>query len=104
MYSRMNVSAFELRVGSTLASSGGQALAVTEIIFHPKWRGQYNFNVAVMKVSPSIQFGDLVKSIPLGIRDLPAGTKATVAGWGEVEPDVSGYYDSWLCERAWVII
>jgi trypsin len=78
-------SSYTVRAGSTNRASGGQLLQVTSIHIHPDYTRQTLFNdIAVLKLSTNLLYGNGVQPILLPPRDLdvPAPTPVQLSGWG----------------------
>lgn len=74
-------------VGSTLrrGQSGGSSYRAREIYIHP----EYSYtdeamiaDLAVIRTITQIQFGPVVRPIPLGTFFVPAGATTMLTGWG----------------------
>jgi secreted trypsin-like serine protease len=74
-----------IKQGSNFLSSGGQLVAVTEIIVHPQWnRARYENDIALLRLGPTP-----VESVPVHLLQqtvadelFGTGVLAIVAGWG----------------------
>ncbi|XP_065341687.1 chymotrypsin-1-like [Cloeon dipterum] len=63
----------------------GKVHQVTEVIVHENYSSMYiRHDIALLKISPSFEFGDLIDSIslPVPYQQTMAAEPATVVGWG----------------------
>lgn len=69
--------------GTTTLNSGGTAYSVSRIVSHPEYNSQTIENdISLIRTATSIEFGDLVSSIPIASGDVGAGFQAVLSGWG----------------------
>ncbi|XP_071455078.1 chymotrypsin-1-like [Hetaerina americana] len=85
-----NWDSYSVMVGSNSLDTGGTIHDVTEVIMHEAYNETDTWinDVAVLKVSPPIKMGNGVSPVVLvdqGQAAPPAGTTATVAGWGSLQ-------------------
>ncbi|KAM3964215.1 trypsin, alkaline B-like [Aphomia sociella] len=80
---------WRVAVGTSLASSGGQSIAVSRLILHPSYSGStINADVAIVHLASSAVFGPSVgvARIPGTNYNVPDGTVVTAIGWGTLSP------------------
>lgn len=71
-----------VRAGSDNVSDGGQALKSTQIILHENYTGDYDYNIALIKLSRKIKFNRFAKPVKLATTYPQPQTKAVITGWG----------------------
>lgn len=77
-----------VRAGSNSSSSGGQIVQVVSFVMHHHFSMyHFDYDVAILKVSPSLVYGPGVGPVKLVSEEnfniLP-GTSAVVSGWGRL--------------------
>ncbi|XP_017047442.1 trypsin beta-like [Drosophila ficusphila] len=74
---------FQVRVGSSLKSSDGTLIQVEAIISHEEYKNVTNGkDIAVMRLSESLEFSNKVQPIPLAEKNPLPGSLAMASGWG----------------------
>lgn len=78
--------AYKVRVGSDKWASGGQLVSVKRIYTSSQYykKAAYDYDVAVLRVSPDLKLGQSVKAVslvPIG-QKVVANTEITLIGWG----------------------
>ncbi|XP_043063886.1 trypsin beta-like [Drosophila ficusphila] len=87
---------FQVRVGSSLTSSNGTLIKVKAIKSHEKFKHTtFTNDIAVMRLSESLEFSSKVQPIPLAERNPTAGTFAMTSGWGAVSV-TRGFISSYI--------
>ena len=75
-----------VRAGSSLRSSGGVVIPVKQAINHPEYDQKTLLNdVAVLKLSESFEFNDVIQPIALNCDEVSDDTECIVSGWGRTE-------------------
>ncbi|KAG8290317.1 hypothetical protein J6590_085082 [Homalodisca vitripennis] len=55
----------------------------SDVVPHKNYTGSWDNDIAVVKLNKPIKFGKNAKPIKLGTKNIEAGTKGLIAGWGE---------------------
>ena len=78
-----------IRAGSTSSYNGGSILQVKEIVVHPSYTPEYDYDVALIKVKKDL-IGRNVRPIQLPQvgYDVQPFSKCTVSGWGQLDAGV----------------
>lgn len=74
-----------IRAGSTFFNTGGQLIQVASSVIHPQFnRNTLDYDIAILNLVSSLQFGDNVQPIKWGrLHSMPRpGDMVTVSGWG----------------------
>ncbi|XP_046960197.1 trypsin CFT-1-like [Vanessa cardui] len=81
---REPTNAFQIRVGSSFANSGGSVHPVSQIINHPNYNVMNNNDISVLRVSRAFTFGSTVQvgRIPGSNYGLADNQPVWVIGWG----------------------
>lgn len=70
-------------VGTNFLNSGGVAYGVAQIVWHPSYNPQNNYNdIALLRVLGYIVFGPKVQPIRVATTALPPGSVCVLSGWG----------------------
>lgn len=70
-------------VGTNTLNSGGVSYKAKQLYTHELYNYQEFYNdIGLVQLACPIQFTNLVKPIPMASFDTPAGTRATMTGWG----------------------
>lgn len=78
-----DVSSINVRSGSTYSTSGGTIHTVTNVIVHENISyTNWDYDIALVQVSPAFNFSDSVQPIKLECDPVPAGTDVVLTGWG----------------------
>ncbi|XP_017472249.1 PREDICTED: trypsin delta/gamma-like [Rhagoletis zephyria] len=72
-----------IRAGTVNFNSGGVEIQVAEVKIHPDY-SSFNYDIAVLRLSHSLDFNNNIKPIPLASMEVPEGSTVTVTGWGGV--------------------
>ncbi|XP_018359259.1 PREDICTED: trypsin-7-like [Trachymyrmex cornetzi] len=87
VYGEKTLSVFKVRVGSAYHNKGGILIKdIASIICHEKYHPlTYDYDVALIKLSTPLTFGEHIKPIllTLPLMDIKTGTQAIVTGWGK---------------------
>ncbi|XP_060527082.1 trypsin-5-like [Cylas formicarius] len=83
---------YSLRVGSSQLSSGGQVLAISEVIFYEPYQ-MFLSDLALLKLETPLEYGPSVQAVrlPEKDRELRSDEPAVATGWGStiVYPEAS---------------
>ncbi|XP_016967499.1 trypsin delta-like [Drosophila biarmipes] len=82
-----SIGTYTVRVGATNRNFGGQVARIANAIVHKGYRVKNGYptnDIAVIRLQCKLKMGDTVRSIPLADRTPPAGSSASVYGWGRV--------------------
>ncbi|MBM7774712.1 trypsin [Actinokineospora baliensis] len=72
-----------VRAGSTSRAEGGVKVEVREVVRSPKYDpGTQDFDVAVLYLERDLDFSSNIRPIPVAEREVQAGTRTLVTGWG----------------------
>lgn len=63
--------------------SGGTTVGVTEVKVHPNY-GNFNYDIAVLKLAKSLDVSKSIRPIPLATRNPSPGAGIIVSGWGGI--------------------
>ncbi|XP_059046580.1 trypsin, alkaline B-like [Achroia grisella] len=80
---------WRVRVGTSYAASGGQIIAVSELITHPDYQSStFLADVTIVRLASSAIFSNSVgvARIPGVTYVVPDGTTVTAVGWGTLAP------------------
>uniref|UniRef100_A0A4Y0BLF1 Peptidase S1 domain-containing protein n=1 Tax=Anopheles funestus TaxID=62324 RepID=A0A4Y0BLF1_ANOFN len=70
-------------VGTNLLNSGGQRYGVEKFFVHSRYnQPKFSNDIALVKLSSTLQFNDLVQPIAYSERELPENATLTLTGWG----------------------
>ncbi|XP_018401165.1 PREDICTED: trypsin-7-like [Cyphomyrmex costatus] len=87
VYGEKTLSVFKVRVGSTYHDKGGILIKdIASIICHKKYHPlTYDYDVALIKLSTPLTFGENIKPILLALpsMNIKTGTQTVVTGWGK---------------------
>ncbi|KYN32013.1 Trypsin-7 [Trachymyrmex septentrionalis] len=87
VYGEKTLSVFKVRVGSTYYNKGGILIKdIASVICHEKYLPlTYDYDVALIKLSTPLTFGEYIKPILLAfpLMNIKTGTEAIVTGWGK---------------------
>ncbi|KAG5334118.1 TRY7 protein, partial [Acromyrmex charruanus] len=87
VYGEKTLSVFKVRVGSTYYNKGGILIKdIASVICHKKYHPlTYDYDVALIKLSTPLTFGEYIKPILLAfpLMNITTGTQAIVTGWGK---------------------
>ncbi|XP_030384206.1 trypsin 3A1 [Scaptodrosophila lebanonensis] len=74
----------KIKVGGTnRAADYGQLFTVAAFHYNEKWTRQtMDWDIGIVRLDSPMAFSDKVRAIPLAGSSVPAGTFATIAGWG----------------------
>lgn len=81
-----DASAISMRIGSNDNTSGGEEASASEVIVHPDYGSSAaGGDIALVKLSAA------AKSAPIDVAgSADVGTKSTLLGWGQIEPEPGG--------------
>lgn len=64
-------------------NSGGVVIQVAEVKIHPQY-SSFDYDIALLRLSSPLDFGDKIKPVLLASIELPEGTPTIITGWGGV--------------------
>ncbi|XP_053947626.1 serine protease SP24D-like [Anastrepha ludens] len=81
-----------IRAGTTVFNLGGVVKYASAVIIHPQYllTGLAS-DIALLKLESSLQFNDVINSIPLRKKEIPEGGAVIVSGWGRVSESRTTY-------------
>ncbi|KAJ9596142.1 hypothetical protein L9F63_027233, partial [Diploptera punctata] len=71
-----------VRVGSSFRQQGGSVHQISQIIMHPIYNNDYDYDVALLRMSTPFVYSNAVQPISMTTVAPSAGTAVVVTGWG----------------------
>ncbi|XP_047000591.1 trypsin alpha-like [Schistocerca americana] len=85
-----SINSMQLRAGSSVRGSGGTVHSIANCHMHESYGDNDDYDIAVLQVSNAFSFGPNVQAVALASSEPPAGTSATVSGWGATSSGDNG--------------